>query len=97
MCLLIKSKILIKIADFLKTCKFSDKDSDFDKCSTESIAGLFKNLAVGIKGLDRPSKIEPMLIPVMRLLTSTGPVSINASLTDCKVTGFGNAIVKEST
>lgn len=78
----------------MKTCKFSD--IDFFKCSTTSVQGLFDQLAKGIDGLVGLETIDPMKIDRIRILQGEGPVSVNASLKNVKVTGFSKTNVMEN-
>lgn len=81
-------------ATWLKTCQF--KDREFFKCSTESVQGLFDHLLRGIEGVEGLDSIDPMRIDRIRILQGEGPVSVNASLTKVKVTGFSKVIVIEN-
>lgn len=103
----------INSAEWLKTCRFSDKD--FFKCSTTSVQGLFDQLVItilaafsslfsiffviqakGIDGLVGLETIDPMKIDRIRILQGEGPVSVNASLKNVKVTGFSRTHVIEN-
>lgn len=80
---------------WLKTCNFADKD--FFKCSTTSVQGLFDQLGKGIEGLQGLETIDPMKIDRIKILQGEGPVSVNASLKNVKVTGFSKTNVIENT
>jgi hypothetical protein len=84
----------ISLAEWLKTCQF--KDPDFFKCSTSSVQGLFDNLVKGLEGIEGLESIDPMKIDRIRILQGEGPVSVNASLTKVKVTGFSKVRVIEN-
>lgn len=72
------------------------KDPDLTKCSTLSIQGLFDALGKGIEGLVGLETIDPMKIDRIRILQGEGPVSVNASLSKVKVTGFSKTKVIEN-
>lgn len=78
----------------MQTCEFTDKD--FIKCSTGSVQGLFDHLISGIEGVEGLDSIDPMRIDRIRILQGEGPVSVNASLTKVKVTGFSKVKVIEN-
>lgn len=82
------------LADWLRTCQF--KDPDFTKCSTMSVQGLFDHLVKGIDGITELDSIDPMRIDRIRILQGEGPVSVNASLSKVKVTGFSKVKVVEN-
>lgn len=86
--------ILIFSADWLSTCKFSMEN--FTNCSTFSVQGLFDQLAKGIEGLQGLETTDPMKIDRIRILQGEGPVSVNASLKNVKVTGFSKTKVVEN-
>lgn len=91
-----KENILIPftLADWLKTCTL--KNPEFTKCSTGSVQGLFDQLAKGIEELVGLETIDPMKIERIRILQGDGPVSVNASLSKVKVTGFSKTKVIEN-
>lgn len=72
------------------------KDPELVKCSTVSIQGLFDALGKGIEGLEGLETIDPMRIDRIRILQGEGPVSVNASLSKVKVTGFSKTKVMEN-
>lgn len=78
----------------LKTCRFDDPE--FVQCSTQSISGMVKALAEGVKLFEDPVKIDPLLIPIERIFSPSGPVNIDASLKNVNITGMHAAVVKES-
>lgn len=61
-----------------------------------SVQGLFSKLAHGIEGLQGLDTIDPMMIDRIRILQGEGPVSVNASLKNVKVTGFSKTDVVEN-
>lgn len=71
-------------------------DPDLRNCSTTSVQGLFEQLGKGIEGLVGLETIDPMKIDRIRILQGEGPVSVNASLTKVKVTGFSRTKVIEN-
>ncbi|KAL7024680.1 hypothetical protein ACKWTF_013161 [Chironomus riparius] len=85
---------ILEKPDWLETCKLSDPD--LRKCSTRSVQGLFDQLGKGIEGLVGLETIDPMKIERIRILQGEGPVSVNASLTKVKVTGFSKTKVLEN-
>lgn len=89
-----RNLLFIISASWLKTCQF--KDPEFFKCSTVSVQGLFDNLVKGIEGIEGLDSIDPMRIDRIRILQGEGPVSVNASLTKVKVTGFSKVKVSEN-
>lgn len=90
-----KKKIkFIFTAPWLKQCSINDPD--LKKCSTASVQGLFDELTKGISGLQGLETIDPMKIDRIRILQGEGPVSVNASLSKVKVTGFSRTKVVEN-
>ena len=86
---------LIFLAKWLQSCEF--KDPEFTKCSTTSVQELFDQLAKGIEGLKGlENGTDPMKIDRIRILQGDGPVSVNASLSKIKVTGFSKTKVVEN-
>lgn len=79
---------------WLKTCEF--KDPEFIKCSTSSIQGLFKTVFDGGYKVPELDSLDPMRIDSIDILQGDGPVSVNASLSKVKITGFSKAVVTES-
>lgn len=65
------------------------------QCSTESIQALFENIYKGVPGLE-DIKVDPLRINRIRVLTGSGPVSVNASLSKVLITGFRNTKVLRS-
>jgi hypothetical protein len=61
------------------------------------VQGLFDQLGKGIPGLIGLETIDPMKIEKIRILQGEGPVSVNASLRNVKVTGFSKTNVIENT
>lgn len=57
---------------------------------------MFDQLGKGIEGLVGLETIDPMKIDRIRILQGEGPVSVNASLTKVKVTGFSKTKVLEN-
>lgn len=57
---------------------------------------MFDELAKGIDGLVGLETIDPMKIDRIRILQGEGPVSVNASLSKVKVTGFSKTKVVEN-
>lgn len=57
---------------------------------------LFDNLLKGIDGIQGLDSIDPMRIDRIRILQGEGPVSVNASLSKVKVTGFSKVKVIEN-
>jgi Haemolymph juvenile hormone binding protein (JHBP) len=57
---------------------------------------LFDHLVKGIDGVEGLDAIDPMKIDRIRILQGEGPVSVNASLTKVKVTGFSKVKVIEN-
>lgn len=58
--------------------------------------GLFDQLAKGIEGLEGLETTDPMKIDRIRILQGEGPVSVNASLKNVKVTGFSKTKVTQN-
>jgi hypothetical protein len=81
-------------AEWLKSCKFTDPD--FTQCSTDSVQGLFDQLSKGVAGLEGLETTDPMKIDRIRILQGEGPVSVNASLSKIKVTGFAQTKVVQN-
>lgn len=74
------------LADWLITCSY--KDPNFDKCHLNSIYGLFENVLKGnykVKGID---SLEPVLLDKVQITQGSGPVSLDASLTNLKISGL---------
>lgn len=61
-----------------------------------SVQGLFDKLVKGIDGVVGLDSIDPMKIDRIRILQGEGPVSVNASLSRVKVTGFSKVKVLEN-
>lgn len=61
-----------------------------------SIRGLFDQLAKGIEGVEGLDSIDPFFIDRIRILQGEGPVSVNASLKNVKVTGFSKVTLVEN-
>lgn len=61
-----------------------------------SVQGLFDKLVKGIDGVVGLDSIDPMKIDRIRILQGEGPVSVNASLSRVKVTGFSRVKVLEN-
>ncbi|KAG5671079.1 hypothetical protein PVAND_001293 [Polypedilum vanderplanki] len=80
--------------EWLKSCEF--KDPEFVQCSTTSVQGLFDQLSKGIDGLEGIETTDPMRIDRIRILQGEGPVSVNASLSKIKVTGFAQTKVVQN-
>ncbi|XP_069682372.1 circadian clock-controlled protein daywake-like isoform X2 [Periplaneta americana] len=77
--------------EFLKTCW--KNDPEFDKCSTRQVQEIFDNIQHGFPSLGMMS-LEPLHIPEVKLLQGgDGPVSLNASMVDVKVTGLSKVTI----
>jgi len=74
-------------ANFIKTCQ--RKDPQFVACSLKSNQQLYKQLAIGIEGLE-DLHFDPMKLKKIEVLGDGGPVSINTTITKATVTGFSN-------
>lgn len=57
---------------------------------------MVKALADGVQLFDEPIRIDPLEIPIERIFSPSGPVNIDASLKNIKITGMHDAVVKES-
>lgn len=57
---------------------------------------MFDHLLRGIDGVEGLDTIDPMHIDRIRILQGEGPVSVNASLSKVKVTGFSKVKVIEN-
>ncbi|GLV43637.1 uncharacterized protein CBL_07036 [Carabus blaptoides fortunei] len=77
-------------SDWLKTCHKQDKN--FTDCSTIAVQGMFNKLRTGIPEVRLPPA-EPLKIDKIEILQGDGPVSVNATVRDINVHGFGNANV----
>lgn len=90
-------KILTEKPDWLNTCVIADPVPEFTKCSTTAIQALFRQLNTGIEGLDTLTTIDPFKIKKLNILNGgNGPVTLDASLSNVKVTGFANTVIKEN-
>ncbi|KAK9754941.1 Calponin family repeat [Popillia japonica] len=78
-------------AHYVTTCQI--KKPDFVNCSTNAVQKLFDEIPSGIPeiGLD---PLDPLKVPIIKILQGAGPVNVNASLTDVTVLGFGNTHIR---
>ncbi|KAF7282905.1 protein takeout-like [Rhynchophorus ferrugineus] len=92
-CLLLsecRAKILTTQPEFVKTCMITKPKDEFVNCSTHAVQILFNeiprgNAEIGLQILD------PLKVPIVNILQGGGgPVTVNASLTDVTIVGFGN-------
>jgi len=83
---IIDAAILTTQPDYVKTCPI-DKPN-FINCSTHAVQLLFDRIPSGVPeiGLE---PLDPLKVPIIKILQGVGPVNVNASLTDVTVTGFG--------
>ncbi|GJQ83213.1 hypothetical protein Trydic_g18237 [Trypoxylus dichotomus] len=79
--------IITEKPEYVSTCEI--RRPDFVNCSTDAVQKLFDAIPSGIPeiGLD---PLDPLKVPIIKILQGTGPVNVNASLTDVTVLGFGN-------
>lgn len=81
------------LASFIQTCFLSEPD--FPKCNTESVQKIFSHLKYGVPEIGL-LPVDPLKVSEIRLLQGTGPVSINATLTNVQIDGFSRAIIKSN-
>ncbi|KAF5298259.1 hypothetical protein FQR65_LT09770 [Abscondita terminalis] len=74
--------------DFVDSCYI--KKPNFQECSTKSVQRLFSMLPPGIPSIGL-QPLDPLHIPIVRILQGEGPVSVNASLANVTVLGFGGS------
>ncbi|KAG4072889.1 hypothetical protein HA402_002632 [Bradysia odoriphaga] len=79
-------------AAFVKTCV--RKDTDFVSCSTQAIQMLYKQLAIGIEGLE-DVQFDPMKLKDIHVVRD-GPVNLNTTITDGVAIGFSNVVALEN-
>ncbi|KAJ8927698.1 hypothetical protein NQ314_019806 [Rhamnusium bicolor] len=84
---------LDKQPDYVKTCMIKQPKEVFINCSTYAVQDLFNEIPKGVPaiGLD---KLDPLYVPVINILQGGGgPVTVNASLSNVTVLGFGHTNV----
>ncbi|XP_030767625.1 uncharacterized protein LOC115891318 [Sitophilus oryzae] len=83
-------KILDKQPDFVKTCLITKPRDEFINCSTHAVQILFNEIPKGNKDIEL-QVLDPLKVSVVKILQGGGgPVTVNASLTDVTILGFGN-------
>ncbi|XP_018332047.1 protein takeout [Agrilus planipennis] len=85
--------IIDKQPEFVQTCKI--KTPDFVNCSTHAVQGLFHRFPKGLPEIDL-QPLDPLEVPVIKILQGDGPVNVNASLANVTVVGFGKTKVLEN-
>ncbi|XP_050305627.1 uncharacterized protein LOC126742855 [Anthonomus grandis grandis] len=84
------SKILDKQPSFVSTCMITKPKEEFVSCSTNAVQNLFNEIPKGNKDIGL-QVLDPLRVPFVKILQGGGgPVTVNASLTDVSVVGFGN-------
>ncbi|KAI4458915.1 hypothetical protein MML48_6g00006193 [Holotrichia oblita] len=85
--------IITEKPEYVTTCQI--KKPDFVNCSTNAVQKLFNEIPSGIPeiGLD---PLDPLQVPIIKILQGAGPVNVNASLTDVTVLGFGNTHIRHN-
>ncbi|KAF5305562.1 hypothetical protein FQA39_LY01653 [Lamprigera yunnana] len=80
--------------EFVSKCYI--KKPNFEECSTKAVQKLFSAIPKGVPeiGLE---PLDPLRIPFVRILQGGGPVSVNASLTNVTVLGFGSTRIVANT
>lgn len=79
-----------KKPDWLRTCH--KQDTNFTDCSTIAVQGMFDKMRTGMPEIRLPPT-EPLHIDKIEILQGDGPVSVNATVRNISVHGFGNAKV----
>ncbi|XP_022919744.2 protein takeout-like [Onthophagus taurus] len=83
--------IITEKPHYVNTCKI--KEENFINCSTNAVQKLFDEIPNGISDIGL-EPLDPLKVPVIKILQGTGPVNVNASLTNVTVLGFGNTHIK---
>lgn len=80
--------------DYVETCFI--KKPEFEKCSTRAVQKLFGQLPEGVPSIGL-EPLDPLKVPIIKVLQGGGPVSVNASLTNVTVLGFGASEILSNT
>ncbi|CAG9769220.1 unnamed protein product [Ceutorhynchus assimilis] len=84
------AKIFDVQPDFVKTCMITKTREEFVNCSTHAVQILFNEIPKGVEHIGL-QVLDPLHVPYVKILQGGGgPVTVNASLTDVSVIGFGN-------
>nr|CAI5821749.1 unnamed protein product [Callosobruchus analis] len=82
--------ILDKQPFYVKTCKIKEPREVFVNCSTHAVQELFNYIPKGVPEIGLQT-LDPLQVPVINILQGGGgPVTVNASLSNVTVLGFGN-------
>ncbi|XP_060524232.1 uncharacterized protein LOC132700735 [Cylas formicarius] len=83
-------RILDQQPEFVKTCMITKPKEEFINCSTHSVQILFNEIPKGNKDIGL-QVLDPLKVPFVKILQGGGgPVTVNASLTNVTVLGFGH-------
>jgi hypothetical protein len=89
-----ENQLTISTASWIKTCQL--KQPEFTKCSTESIRGLFANTFNGNFKIKNFDSLDPMHLDKLNVLQGSGPVAVNASLSNVKIVGMSSMFLVEN-
>lgn len=78
-------------ASWLITCAL--KDPGFEKCHLDSIRGLFEKVLQGSYKVEGIESMDPVLLDKVQILQGTGPVSLDARLTNLKIKGLSKGLI----
>ncbi|CAG9856377.1 unnamed protein product [Phyllotreta striolata] len=81
---------LDKQPHYVKTCMIKQPREIFLNCSTHAVQGLFNEIPKGVPEIGL-QVLDPLEVDHINILQGGGgPVTVNASLSNVKVLGFGN-------
>ncbi|XP_023026765.2 circadian clock-controlled protein daywake [Leptinotarsa decemlineata] len=84
---------LNKQPDYVKTCQIKDPKDVLANCSTHAVQALFSEIPKGVPDIGL-EVLDPLKVPELSILQGGGgPVTVNASLSNVTVVGFGNTKV----